>query len=69
METKTIWQIPMEDAAFPSASFVFFIEQLFAAQHDIFAMKMVWGWNFRVNVQGTSLSAVASGVPSVRVTS
>ena len=27
------------------------------------------GWNFGVNVQGTSLHAVASSVPSVRVNS
>ena len=35
----------------------------------IFAMKLVRGLNFGVNVQGTSLRAVASSVPLVRVTS
>ena len=40
-----------------------------AAQHGIFAIKMIRGWNIGVNVQGTLLRAVASSVPSVRVTS
>ena len=32
-------------------------------------IKMFRGWNFRVNGQGTSLHALASTVPSVRVAS
>ena len=45
------------------------LDQLIAAQHGIFAIKLVLGWNFGVNVQGTSLRAVVSSVRLVRVTS
>ena len=46
---------------------MYFTEQSIAAQHGIFTVKMAPGWNFEVNVQGTSLRAVVSSVPSVEL--
>ena len=40
---------------FRLTSLVSVIDQLVATQHDTFAIKMVRGWSFVVNVQGTSL--------------
>ena len=58
----------MKGVAFPLGIFCA-LYRTTAAQHGIFAMKMVHSWNFDVNVQGTSLCTAASSVPSVRVTS
>jgi len=45
-----------------SAEVDLFTVQVVPEQHGNIAVKMVCGWKFGVNVQGTSLRAVASNV-------
>ena len=54
--------MPIKVWPFRLTCFVSVLDQLVSAQHGVFAIKMVRGWNFWVNVQGTSLREVSSTV-------
>lgn len=68
MELKTTWYISTKGVAFPIGLFRVCYGTINHHAACIVSMKIVHGCNFWVKVQGASLHAVTSNVPSVWVT-